>query len=65
MFSFLGSFVFDVAYFVATLALGSRPRQRGLQGYGARERKPGSQGKDIARLRAKRKPESHSHITGV
>jgi hypothetical protein len=44
---------------VATLALGSRPRQRGLQGYGPRGRKPGSQGKGIARVRAKRIPGSH------
>jgi len=43
---------------VATLALGSRPRLRGLQGCGPRGRKPGSQGKGIARVRAKGKPES-------
>jgi len=62
--------------YVATLALGLRPRQRGckvagqeegslgvkakaLQGCGPRGRKPGSQGKGIARLRAKRKLRSH------
>jgi hypothetical protein len=28
--------------YVATLALGSRPRLRGLQGYGPRGRKPGN-----------------------
>jgi len=61
---------------VATLALGSQPRQRGckvvgqkegspeikakaLQGCGPKGRKPGSQGKSIARLWAKRKPGSH------
>jgi hypothetical protein len=44
--------------YVATLALGSRPRLRGLQGCGPRRRKPGSQGKGIARVRAKGKPES-------
>jgi hypothetical protein len=44
---------------VATLALGLRPRQRGLQGYGPRRKKPGSQGKGIARVWAKRKPGSH------
>jgi hypothetical protein len=43
---------------VATLALGSRPRLRGLQGCGPRGRKPGSQGKSIASMRAKRKPVS-------
>jgi len=35
--------------------LGSRPRLRGLQGYGPRGRKPGNQGKGIARVWAKRK----------
>jgi hypothetical protein len=44
---------------VITLALGSRPRQRGLQGYGPKGRKPRSQGKGIARVWAKRKPGSH------
>jgi hypothetical protein len=44
---------------VATLALGSQPRQRGLQGCGPRGRKPESQGKGIARVRAKRIPGSH------
>jgi len=54
---------------VATLALGSRPRLRGLQGCGPRGRKPGSQSKGIVRVRAKRKPESQgkrkprNHIT--
>jgi len=43
---------------VATLALGSRPRLRGLQGCGPRGRKPRSQGKGIARVHAKRKPGS-------
>ncbi len=43
---------------VATLALGSRPRLRGLQGCRPRGRKPESQGKGIARVWAKRKPES-------
>jgi hypothetical protein len=43
---------------VATLALGSRPRLRGLQGCGPRGRKPGSQGKGIAKVRAKKKPGS-------
>ncbi len=43
---------------VATLVLGSRPRLRGLQGCGPRAKKPGSQGKGIARVRAKRKPGS-------
>jgi len=43
-------FVMSLRTPVATLALGSRPRQRGLQGYGPRGRKPGSQGKGIARL---------------
>jgi len=58
--------------YVATLALGSRPRLRGckvagqeegspgvkakaLQGCEPRGRKPGSQGKGIARVRAKKK----------
>jgi len=58
---------------VATLALGSRPRLRGLQGCGPRERKPGSQGKGIARVRAKRTfklrqeeaRESHHILSGV
>jgi hypothetical protein len=53
--------------FVATLVLGSWPRQRGLQGceprrspgIKARKKKPGSQSKGIARMRAKRTPESH------
>jgi len=44
---------------VATLALGSRPRLRGLQGCGPKGRKLGSQDKGIARVRAKRKPKSH------
>jgi len=44
---------------VATLALGSRPRQRGLQGYGPKGKKPENQSKGIARLQAKRKPRSH------
>jgi hypothetical protein len=44
---------------VATLALGSRPKLKGLQGCGPRGRKPESQGKGIARVRAKRKPGSH------
>ncbi len=43
-----------ITHCVATLALGLRPRLRGLQGCGPRGRKPGSQGKGIARLRAKR-----------
>jgi hypothetical protein len=43
---------------VATLSLGSRPRLRGLQGCRPRRRKPGSQSKGIARVRAKRKPGS-------
>jgi len=43
---------------VATLALGSRPRLKGLQGCRPRGRKPGSQSKGIARVRAKRKPGS-------
>ncbi len=47
-----------VTQLVATLALGSRPRLRGLQGCKPRGRKPGSQGKSIARVRAKRKPGS-------
>jgi hypothetical protein len=50
---------FRVELPVATLALGSRPRQRGLQGYGPRKRKPESQGKGIARVWAKRKLRSH------
>jgi len=51
--------IYKLVHSVATLALGSRPRKRGLQGYGPREKKPGSQGKGIARVRAKRKPGSH------
>jgi len=45
---------------VATLALGSRPRQRAYKVAGQEKgRKPGSQGKGIARVQAKRKPRSH------
>ncbi len=44
---------------VATLALGSQPRQRGYKVVGQKGRKPGSQGKEAARVRTKRKPESH------
>jgi hypothetical protein len=40
-----------VGFNVATLALGSQPRLRGLQGYGPREKKPGGQGKSIARVK--------------
>jgi hypothetical protein len=43
---------------VTTLALDLQPRLRGLQGCRPRGRKPGSQGKGIAKVRAKRKPES-------
>jgi len=49
---------FGVTEVVATLALGSRPRLRGLQGCGPRGKKPGSQSKGMAKVRAKKKPES-------
>jgi hypothetical protein len=39
-------------------------KAKGLQGCEPRGRKPGSQGKGIARLRAKRKPGVTSHIPG-
>ncbi len=56
----------------ATLALGSRPRLRGLQGCGPRGRKPESQGKSIARVKprgssgvkAKGSPGVTSHTPG-
>jgi hypothetical protein len=55
---------------VATLALGSRPRQgvAGVKRKEAREskgRKPGSKGKGIGRVWAKRKPGSHHILPGV
>ncbi len=52
---------------VATLALGSRPRQRGCkEGRKSKGRKPGSKGKRIGRVRAKRrKPGSHHILPGV
>jgi hypothetical protein len=53
--------IYKLVHSVATLTLGLRPRKRGLQGYGPRERKLESQGKGIARVRAKKK--SGSHIT--
>jgi hypothetical protein len=40
-------------------SFGLATKAKGLQGCGRRGRKPGSQGKGIARLRAKRKPGSH------
>ncbi len=60
--------------FVATIALGLRPRQKGLQGCGPRrspwvkakgitrlqaKKKPGNQSKKVARVRAKKKHGSH------
>ncbi len=58
---------------VTTLALGSRPRQRGCKVAGQKEaweskqrgckvagqKEARSQGKGVARVRAKKKPESH------
>jgi len=41
------------------LSFGLATKAKGLQGCGPRGRKPRSQGKGIARLRAKRKPRSH------
>ncbi len=50
---------------VATLALASRPRQRGCKVAGKKE--PGSQGKEAAKVRAKKKPKTKkkpgNHIT--
>ncbi len=40
-------------------SFGLATKAKGLQGCGPKEKKPGSQGKGIARVRAKRKPESH------
>jgi hypothetical protein len=40
-------------------SFGLATKAKGLQGCGPRERKPRSQGKGIARVRAKRKPGSH------
>jgi len=44
--------------FCCNPSFGFATKAKGLQGYGPRGRKPGNQGKDIARLRAKRKPGS-------
>jgi hypothetical protein len=55
----LACYVHYGALDVATLALGLRPRQRGLQGYGPKGKKPESEGKGIARVWAKRIPGSH------
>jgi len=64
--------------FVATLAFGLRPRQRGLARVRAKwklgnqsKRKPKNQSKEVARVRAKKKPEtkeareSHHILLGV
>jgi hypothetical protein len=40
-------------------SFGLATKAKGLQGCGPRGRKPGSQGKSIARVRAKKKPGSH------
>jgi len=40
-------------------SFGLATKAKELQGYGPRGRKPESQGKGIARVRAKRKPGSH------
>jgi hypothetical protein len=50
---------------VATLTLGSQPRQKGLARVHAK-RKPESQGKEVARVRAKEEAwESHHILLGV
>jgi nucleotidyltransferase/DNA polymerase involved in DNA repair len=57
---------------VATLALGSRPRQgvarlraKRKEARESKGRKPGSKGEGIGRVRAKRKPGSHHILPGV
>jgi hypothetical protein len=50
---------------VATLALGSRPRQGVARLQESKGRKPGSKGKGIGRVWAKRKPGSHHILPGV
>ncbi len=50
---------------VTTLALGSRPRLRGLQGCGPKGRKPGSQGKRKPGSHITYSRESHHVLPGV